>query len=120
MNKIILIQFLFTLVITLTFSNCSSSDEESVDKIENENKIINLKNKKLCPKIIAKLRECSSKNSIRIRFNFNKLKKWLYEDCQKMSKENLAKYKKFYSCTLKDCSNINSCLQQLQKSKDKN
>ncbi|MDA3863871.1 MAG: hypothetical protein PF689_08395 [Deltaproteobacteria bacterium] len=119
MNKQIIIQFFLILATSLALANCSSN-EDSANQIKDEKKIDNFKNKKLCPKIIAKLRECSSKNSIKVRFNFTKLKKWLYEDCQIMSKENLVRYKKFYSCTLKDCSNINSCLRQLQKSRNKN
>ncbi|MBU1219216.1 hypothetical protein KKF34_00595 [Myxococcota bacterium] len=72
--------------------------------------------KDFCPLLVAKLGQCTKESSVKQRFNFAHLKKWIYEDCEKTRKSDPDKYAKFYECSEKDCNNLNSCLEQILNS----
>ncbi|MBU1534616.1 hypothetical protein KKF84_04810 [Myxococcota bacterium] len=105
-------KFFLTLIAVITIISCGkSSGDSSEDGAGGRAKEI-LK-KDFCPHMVAKFGECAKESSVKSRFNFSKLKTWLYEDCKKTKKSDPSRYLKLYECIQKDCSNLNSCLETL-------
>lgn len=64
-----------------------------------------------CTHLIAKLGSCARGKELNLRFSFDNLKDWMYEDCEKLKTENKALFDKLMSCIASDCPQMESCLE---------
>ncbi|MBN2722782.1 MAG: hypothetical protein JXR95_01790 [Deltaproteobacteria bacterium] len=91
---------------------CSGKKETSSEDSTSNSSVTR---KDFCPLLVAKLGQCTKESGVRHRFNFQHLKKWIYEDCEKARKANSERYSRLYQCSEKDCNGLNACLENLLK-----
>ncbi len=104
-------RLLFTAGLVLALFSCDKSQGD--DAAGGSGRAKEILKKDFCPHMVAKFGECAKESSVKSRFNYTKLKSWLYEDCKKAQKSDPARYLKIHECIQKDCAGLNSCLETL-------
>ncbi len=66
-----------------------------------------------CTHLVAKLSECMNNKQVTARFSFNEIKDWVYEDCEKLQKENAGLFGKLMTCVNMDCPRMDTCLEEV-------
>ncbi len=66
-----------------------------------------------CTHLIAKLGSCSRAHELNQRFAFDRVKDWVYEDCEKLKTENRSLFDRLMSCVNTDCPQMESCLEEV-------
>lgn len=66
-----------------------------------------------CTHLIAKLSSCSRAKDLNLRFAFDRVKDWVYEDCEKLRTENRSLFDRLMSCVNAECPQMESCLEEV-------
>jgi len=66
-----------------------------------------------CTHLIAKLGSCSRDKELNLRFSFDRVKDWIYEDCEKLKTENRSLFDRLMSCVNAECPQMESCLEEV-------
>lgn len=69
--------------------------------------------------MVAKFGECAEQTGVKNRFQFNKLKDWLFEDCRAIRGTNPAMYIKLSHCIKMECGSLNNCLEGILGKREK-